>query len=370
MAVKIGEQDTGSVVYQATEESLLKSNIYCEIPYCSADSRTFVYERTNPASEPNRIEYVICEFGTWETQVGGCGLSGPAITHEGMLYFRRMAGEVAQELVRLNLSTGASEVIHDFPEGLKPVGLGTMSPGERYFAYGVAISYSPKMFGIELLDLNAGTREIINTDPDICNPHTQFEPSEGKQVMVQHNRGCEFRPDGTRVKLVGEEGATEYLLDIPDGKVTRLQVGKPHTTPITGHESWIGNTEEILLSVGTDGDFAPEKGNLLAVRSGSPARVASRGYTFSHVGTSVCGRFFCCDDHPSGDVIVGSIRTGKNAVVCHSESSFAWGDQNTHPHAYLSPDLKWTVFNSDRSGEPQVHAATIPDGMLEELERA
>ena len=260
MAVKIGEQDTGSVVYQATEELLLKSNIYCEIPYCSADSRTFVYERTNPASEPNPIEYVICEFGTWETQVGGCGLGGPAITHEGLLYFRRMAGEVAQELVRLNLSTGASEVIHDFPEGLKPVGLGTMSLGERYFAYGVAISYSPKMFGIELLDLNAGTTEIINTDPDICNPHTQFEPSEGKHVMVQHNRGCEFLPDGTRVKLVGEEGATEYLLDIPDGKLTRLQVGKPYTTPITGHESWIGDTKEILLSVGTDGDFGSREG--------------------------------------------------------------------------------------------------------------
>ena len=363
MAIRIGKQDTGSVVYQATEESLSKSNIYCELPYCSADSGVFVYERRNPEHAPNSTEYVICEFGTWEMQIGGRGLGGPAITHEGMLYYRRVVGEVAQELVRLNLSTGESEVIFEFPDGLQPRGLGTMSPGERYYAYGVTLSYDPQMFGIELVDLTAGTREVINTDPDICNPHTQFEPSEGKQVMVQHNRGCEFLPDGTRVKLVGEEGATEYLLDVPDGKVTRLQVGPPYTPGITGHESWIGDTKEILFSVRATGDYAPEKGNLLAVRAGAPPRVVSKGYRFSHVGTSRCGRFFSCDDGPTGDVVVGSIRTGKNAVICHSESSFGRA-QNTHPHPYLSPDLKWVVFNSDRSGEPQVHVATVPPEVI------
>jgi hypothetical protein len=201
-----------------------------------------------------------------------------------------MAGEAAQELVRLDLSTGRSEVIYAWPEGLKPRGLGTMSPGERYYAYGVTISYAPQMFGTEVVDLKAGTRAIIHTDPYTCNPHTQFEPSDGKQVMVQHNRGCEFLPDGTRVKLVGEEGATEFLLDVPSGEVTRLQVGEPYTTPITGHEAWIGDTKEILLSVRAEGDYAPEKGNLVAVKAGAPARTVSSGYRVNHVGTSPCGR--------------------------------------------------------------------------------
>ena len=104
------------------------------------------------------------------------------------------------------------------------------------------------------------------------------------------------------------------------------------------------------------------------VRAGEPASVVSRGYRFSHVGTSVCGNFFSCDDGPTADVVIGSIRTGKNAVVCHSGSSFGRA-QNTHPHPYLTPDLKWVIFNSDRSGEPQIHAATVPDGMIEELEK-
>ena len=159
-----------------------------------------------------------------------------------------------------------------------------------------------------------------------------------------------------------------YLLDIADGKRTTLQVGTPYTTRCTGHESWIGNTKEILLTVSASGDYAAEKGNLLGVRAGGPARVVSRGYRFSHVGASVCGRFFSCDDGATGDVVIGSIKTGKNTVVCHSESSFGQA-QNTHPHPYLTPDLKWVIFNSDRSGKPQIHAARVPDDTMEELER-
>jgi len=369
MATRISEQDNGVAVYQVTDEPLKKSNIYCELPYCSADSRVFVYARQNPAHAPNSTEYVICQFGTWEEFVGGRGLGGPAMTHQGIFYYRRMAGEVAQELVRLDLSTGRSEVIYTWPEGLKPRGLGTISPGERYYAYGVTISYAPMMFGTEVVDLKGGSRAIIHTDPYICNPHTQFEPGKGEQVMVQHNRGCEFLPDGTRVKLVGEEGATEFLLDVPGGQVTRLQVGKPHTTPITGHEAWIGGTKEILLSVRAEGEFAPEKGNLVAVKAGAPARVVSRGYRFNHVGTSPCGRFFFCDDwQEASKLVVGSIRTGKNTVVCEAHTS-RQQEQDTHGHPYLSPDLKWLVFNSDRSGRPEIHVASVPGEIIAGLEK-
>ena len=44
--------------------------------------------------------------------------------------------------------------------------------------------------------------------------------------------------------------------------------------------------------------------------------------------------------------------------------------QNTHPHAYLTPDLKWVIFNSDRIGFPHVHAASVPEGIIEELSKA
>ena len=65
-------------------------------------------------------------------------------------------------------------------------------------------------------------------------------------------------------------------------------------------------------------------------------------------------------------LVIGSTKTGASAVVCESKTSPTRG-QNTHPHAYLTPDLKWVVFNSNRSGFPHLYAASVPDGMIKEL---
>jgi hypothetical protein len=314
-------------------------------------------------------DYVICELGSWDMHLGGRGCGGIAMSHSGIFFFLRLTDEQVMELVRLNLATGESEVACAFPEPIMARTLATVSPDERFYAYGVVTDEKYRDYGVEIADLMTGSTQIIDRDPYILNPHPQFEPSEGKQIMIQHNRGGKIDENGNRMQLVGEEGATIYLLDIESHQRTPLQVGKPHTAPCTGHETWIGGTKEMILTVSASGDQSVGRGNLLGVRSGEPARVISTGHLYAHVGASVCGRFFCCDDFTTGDIVIGSIKTGKNAVVCHSESSLIPGQQNTHPHPYLTPDLNWVIFNSDRSGEPQIHAATVPDGMIEELER-
>lgn len=366
MAIELGKQDTDSTVYQITDDSLSKSNIYCEIPYCSADSKYFVFSRSNPEHDRNRTEYVICEIGTWKTYVAGRGSGGVAMTLAGIFYFLRYDSDGIMELVKLDLATGKSEAVCKFEKPIRPRSLGTVTPEGGFYAYGVVTDDKYKEFGIELVNIKTGERQIIDRDPYILNPHPQFEPSEGKEIMVQHNRGGQIDESGKRIKLVGEEGATLYILNVADGKRTTLQLGKPYTTPCTGHEAWIGDTKEILTTVSASGDYAPENGNLLAIKAGEPARVVTSGYRLNHVGVSVDGKYFACDDSPKGDVIIGSIKTGKNAVVCHSQSSYG-REQNTHPHPYLTPDLKWVIFNSDRSGLPQIHSATVPEGMIDEL---
>ena len=62
----------------------------------------------------------------------------------------------------------------------------------------------------------------------------------------------------------------------------------------------------------------------------------------------------------------GSTKTGRSVVVCDSKTK-PTRSQNTHPHAYLTPDLKWVIFNSNRSGFPHIHAARVPDGMIKGL---
>ena len=107
MAIRAEELDAAGEVWQVTDEPLAKSNIYCEIPYCSADSKRFVYRRENPERAPNSAEYVACEFGSWDTRVAGRGLHGPAMTREGVLYFRRHKEHDAQDFVRLDLAAHA-----------------------------------------------------------------------------------------------------------------------------------------------------------------------------------------------------------------------------------------------------------------------
>jgi len=52
----------GVEVFQATDESVPVSNIYCEFPWCSPDSTRFVFSRLVDKEDPNSIEYVACEF--------------------------------------------------------------------------------------------------------------------------------------------------------------------------------------------------------------------------------------------------------------------------------------------------------------------
>jgi len=360
---------SGCEIWQVTTERLNQSNIYCEAIYCSGDSRYFVYERTAAKPSANPTEFMVVELGTWKQHLldTGVSLEGCAMTREGVFYYVKRGPNKTLQLRRADLAAGRPETVYCRKDEPWVESLGTVSPDGRSYAGMVRLDRQWKMFGIVVADLGKHEESILDRDPFIFNAHPQFEPVRGHEMLIQHNRGGKYTTDGKLECLVGPEGATLYLLSVPAGKRTELEVGTPFTTPITGHEAWIGRTGEILLSVTPSGTFAPEKGNLLAVRSGSAARVVARGYRFNHVGVSLCGEFFCCDDwQGAGKLVVGSIKTGKTAVVCESRASLA-GPQNTHPHAYLTPDLRWVIFNSDRSGFPHIHAASIPEGLLKGL---
>ncbi len=365
----VERQATGSEVYQVTTEQFPQSNIYCEVPYCSSDSKRFVYQRQNPNIPGGQTELVTVELGTWKQERldTTTSLGGSAITHGGMLYYFKNSPSGEQDLMRADLADGRIDHVHQLEDGLRIRSLGTVTTDDRYYAGGAKIDDGWDMFDIALVDLERGTQQIIDRDPFILNPHPQFDPGETPRLMIQHNRGGEYSPDGTLKRLVGDQGATLYTLSVPDGKRTTLLVGKPYTTPCTGHEAWVGKTGEILLSVSASGDWAPRKGNLVGVREGQPARTVSGGYRFNHVGVSRCGRFFCCDDFKgSHKLVIGSIASGKSAVVCESHTS-PNRSQSSHAHGYLTPDLRWVIFNSNRTGFAHIYAASVPEGMIARL---
>jgi len=115
-------------------------------------------------------------------------------------------------------------------------------------------------------------------------------------------------------------------------------------------------------------DLVLPEGNLLALWPGAERPVVvGRGYAYDHVNASRDGRFWVGDESGAARLVVGSLKTGRCALLCETGSSLST-PQYTHPHPYFSPDNKWVIYNSDRTGIPHVYAAQLPDGLLESLE--
>ena len=61
-----------------------------------------------------------------------------------------------------------------------------------------------------------------------------------------------------------------------------------------------------------------------------------------------------------------TIASGRYQTLCLDQSSIGH-PQHTHPHPVISPDGSKVLFNSDRTGIPQVYVATVPEYIKEEL---
>ena len=307
----------------------------------------------------------------------GRGRGGHTMANGGKFYFKRFNSRGAQEFVECDLEKETERVL-ELPEGVPAGGSFDISKGGRYVAFSKALSYDPQMFAVGIADLERGTTEIIHEDPFICNTHLQFEPAQSKQVMVQHNRGCVFAPDGTRKVLCGKEGCTLFLLSIPGGDVTRLQVGPPYTASLSGHETWIGQTGELIATLNYVEDYDYGKGRIIGVKPGQAHREICTPWEMNHIGIEPSGAVFAGDAFMPDEIIIGSPLTNRALVVCKAESTYNRAHRrqgqgtfvfDSHPHAYISPDRKWVVFNSDKTGVQHIYAARIPNEMIRALEK-
>ncbi len=358
---------SGSKIIQLTSSPIISDNIYGEQPCCSSDGNRIAFLRYLHSADFNK-ELWVCDLEKLKiTFIDKPILSIGCSAYKGFVYYETLRNR-RRVLVKLSLDTFETEEVFDLSGLPKFMTLGTVSPDQRYYVNLVRLGI--KRYGLIRLDLKKGSWKIIHEKSDIINPHPQFEPGKGNDILVQHNRGGVLDIAGNIVRLVGEEGATLYVID-KDGKNLRpLPVGKPYTPPITGHECWIGTTGEIILTISISPLEAHTKGNVLAVKPGDKkARVISKGFLLSHISASKDGKFFVGDalNLPSKPLILGSIKTGKTIVLCNTLTS-AGSPQYTHPHPYITANNKWVIFNSDRTGVPQIYAASIPEDILDFLE--
>jgi Tol biopolymer transport system component len=361
---------TGSQILQLTSSPAINSNIYGEVPYMDPTSRYIMFLRRFDSVGPAYLYRIDMErrLVTKVTEEGSAMRGFGVSPDQGAFWYIDQRTETAYDIVRTDFET-LEQRRWSFEGGPRPRTMGSLTPDERYFINSAYLG--DKRFAILRFDLQENRREVIwEQGEDMCNAHPQLEPGQGRDLLIQHNRGAILDDYGRTILLVGEIGGTLFLIDIEGGNHRTLPVGKPHTPRIQGHETWIGKTGEILLTVGGDREQLSAEGNLLAVRPGDEAaRVVAKGAYFDHPNASRDGRFFVSDTSPDAQIIVGSIQTGKWGVLCESGASLSV-PQYTHPHPYLSPDNGWVIYSSDRTGVPQVYAAQVPEGFLEELERA
>ena len=359
-------EDSGAQVFQLTSAPLIHSHIYPESPVFTRDSRFFIYACFS--SGGNTREYWLCEVGSWRLyqMTDEAPVSGPVISPDGEhVYYvwERSAEELV--LVRRNLWSLRREEIAVARDVSRPYVLGTMSPDGR--CYATRVMRADGTAGILRYDVVGGEARVIHQHPEIFNAHPQWEPGRGGDILIQHNRGGSLDGRGQVIRLVGPQGGALYLID-PEGENVRpLAIGTPHTPRIQGHQCWLGSAGRVLATLGEDFEREGKKGNLVTVAEGDDApTVMSGGRYFCHVSAAPDGRYWICDENPSGDVYVGSSETGRHALLARSGSVFG-SPQYTHPHPFMSPDGRYAFFNSIRSGVPHIYACTIPEGLLESL---
>ncbi len=236
------------------------------------------------------------------------------------------------------------------------------------------------------LDLQKGKQDVIFEHPEICNPHLQFNPVTGRQILVQNNRGVRMNKDGTVDYRHTEEGTTLFVIDADGGNQRYLPVGSPVTAGATGHECFVADTGRVLFSVTWNlRDWTHDErfptGNILTAAPGDekPTVFEAPEHRFNHVCASRCGEYFVADSHTGGalfengeikaaSLVVGNLRTGKYRTLVEDTMTSGGGNQCNHTHPYLTADNRHVIFNADPYyGPAQVFAALIPHGFLESL---
>lgn len=368
---------SGAEIEQLTSEPVTSTNIYCEQRYASADGSRIALSR-RPFGRPS--ELWVCDMRSLRLCRVAEGYALGANSLKNAVYYVACQ-EGVHRLMRLELTTLEIRELYRF-DGAPPGG-GAVSPDESWFVGG-AFPVSDNIFSLRKIALADGRTSTLCEIEDMFNPHLQFEPSEGRLVNVQINRGFRNNKATGRVSLAGPIGATLCVADVETGEVTPLPAGRPDTPPISGHECWAGQSGRLLFTAGQynvttsayvtlndppEAERGMPAAAIFSVKPGEKkARVVAQDRLFNHLGVSDDGRFFIADDHATGRIYIGSIATGRSLPLCESHTRQG-ACQCSHVHPYMTPDNRYVIFNSIVTGVAQVYAARVPDGFLGSVEK-
>ena len=343
-------------IRQLTNSKLLSWGIYCEQMYASTDGRRIAFIRRDPA-EKNRQDLWVADLESYEiARVGPAAQAFAASTPLiDSVYYVRPEGENGRVLVRFNLRTLELDDVFNFTDCPVP-GSPAVSSDERWFASNKRLH--DNVYGLYRVDLKASRWEFFHEEKDLSNTHLQFEPSEGRMLLVQQPRGRVLGVPGA--PLAGEQGSALYVVDI-DGKNQRfLPLGPPWTGLVDGHQCWIARTQRVLAVVENE---LPVGGTAVVTPGDRAAEIIMPGFCFIHVSASADGRFLVADHGGQRYAYLGSLETGKVIHFCETPCSRSDGHE-TWEEPYLTPGNQHVIFNSERTGHAELYAAGVPEHVM------
>ena len=183
-----------------------------------------------------------------------------------------------RELVQLSMTSLEKKVVYveQDPEAVLPGS--SVSPDQRYVIGLDRRLTGPgsPIFQIVRLDIPAGKREVIFEDPEICNPHLQFNPVTGKQILVQNNRGVRMNPDGSLDYRHSAKGTTLFVIDA-DGRIFGNELLTDRAIEVLFRfyaVAWLGHLVLVLSVPGLSVGARPP--NSLCRQLSPPERAAAR----------------------------------------------------------------------------------------------
>lgn len=279
-------------------------------------------------------------------------------SHDG----RHLYYSAGSSLCRLSMGSLREEVLADFGRfsmrtaGMVAAGMGTFSVSrdDRWVALPVCVGSDSRLY---VIDTANGNVEPIAEGPSIFHP--QFHPDDSS--LIRHSG-----PHTKRMWIVNRDGTGHRAFYERDAGRKEWVV----------HESWIPGTRDVLA---VDWPHA-----LFRVSVDDGKRTEIRQFNAWHPNADRSGRCVVTDTlHPDRGVNLLDLEaaTANVQFVCESNATSrgdhwntnhcpyddgplqVYAPQHTHPHPCFSPEGRYVVFTTDRSGFANVVEVDLrPDG--------
>jgi Tol biopolymer transport system component len=329
------------------------------------DGRRVLFTRRHAPHLPREL---------WLADLTTCALSpvctdphavAPALSPDGRcLYYLRNCPPL--QLQRVWLETGESETVLTTDLEGPALDCGTVRADGG--AYAATVQVAEKSWALLRFELGSGHAHLIGQGPELYSARPQYEPSAGRRLLVAESHTepplCSGvtppLPLNLIPRVVDDTGAWHLPVAL-GGTDLELLVTDP---------CWAGATGRVvgalMCRVAADQAFKPDR--LVATTPGQEDRqTVGYGHRFAHPSTSRDGRWWACDEAQTGDVYVGSLWTGRAALLVRTGAS--WGTPTyTQPRPLMSPDGTRVVYVSDVTGVPQLYVARISEELRAKLE--